>query len=290
MDMSLNRVGLGARRCDYSSQKRRFRCALAATMTFWAAVTAEAGVLFKDDFESGDFTATLGAAKWTNQVKVAVTSSAARSGARSAEFLFVGKTDLAADAWAELRFDLGQTYPSLWIQFEMFVPANYEHRTPVGADNNKLLRLWHTDYGVDKEKVGFSTWKNGDKSKLAADWDSGGGIGPKPQVSQDFIAPSDKGTWLLIKVFAQAAPSSTANGTLKVWKNGTLVIDDTNLMKNFVSTEKHAYRYGYILGWANSGYTSDTRFLVDDVIIATTEADLNAALASPPQAPQLEIQ
>lgn len=255
--------------------------------------STHAAVLYKDDFEVGSLKYVLSAAKWleSDSANVTVSNAVVKSGRYAAKFHFAGNASLSADAdaWAELRFDLGKVTNELWVKYDLYIPANYVHRKAASSNNNKFIRLWGGSY-ADKEKVGLSLWPNGTSSSLQADWDLGGGVGPDGQVVSSFIGASDLGKWMEVKIYVKAATASAA-GTMKVWKNGALVINNTGLMKNYYANETHGYRYGYLLGWSNSGFTQDTDLYIDNVIFGTLEADVGgaAAVTSAPQAPVLRV-
>lgn len=100
------------------------------------------GIIFADDFSSGDLTYTNGSAKWQSPRKVNI---AEKDGNKVADFTFVGSSDLSKDAFAELRFDLGKVYSELWLTYDLFIPSNYHHRDAISSDNNKMFRLWNTN-------------------------------------------------------------------------------------------------------------------------------------------------
>lgn len=250
-------------------------------------------VIFQDDFSGGNLSKTQSGAQWGPNVSVSVVSSPSIVNENSARFSYDGSSDLSKDAFSELRFDLGKLYPELWLQFHLHVPANYEHRDAQGTDNNKILRLWGASYN-DNEKLGLSTWLGSSgSSQMIADWNrQGQGIGPKGQAYSSFITSADRGKWMKVRVQVIAASSSTRPGTIKVWKNDELVIDNHQIVDNYASGEPHAYRYGYLLGWSNSGFNVNTDFHVDGVVFATSSADLNGEISgqSPPNPPKIDVQ
>lgn len=254
------------------------------------ALSSHATVLFKDDFESNSFSTTLSGAKWLDRSSVTVSPSVAKSGKYSAQFHFAGNSSLAesADAWSELRFDLGKQNKELWIKYDLYIPSNYAHRNASGTNNNKFIRLWGNNYD-EKGKVGLSLWPNKGYSSLQGDWDEGPGIGPNGNASSNFITASDLGKWMTVKIYVKSPTSSSAPGTMKVWKNGTLVIDDTNQLKNYFSGEANAIRYGYLLGWSNSGFTQNTDLYIDNVIFGTQESDVADQAGSAPKPPVLKV-
>lgn len=266
-----------------------FLLSLSAAMQTHSA----AAVLFSDDFEAGNLSKRVGNASWNASTSVSVATDQAVSGRYAARFTFNGSSSISEDAFAELRFDVGALQQSLWIQYKLFVPSNYVHRNGDGATNNKLIRLWGADYG-DVEKVGYSMWARSGMSSVATDWNyNGQGIGPKDGEYSNFITSADLGRWMTIKIFVQAATSSRL-GTMKLWKNGQLIIDDSNKINNYWSSNPHAYRYGYLLGWSNTGFTNTTYMYIDDVIFATAESDLGGSVSdtvppAPTLSPQIQV-
>lgn len=107
----------------------------------------------RDGFESGSIAGPL----WIGTTSVSASADRAHAGSYAARFRFAGNTALDADAFSELRFDLGAVYPELWVRYRLYIPDNYIHRDATGSDNNKFIRLWGSTYD-DLEKVGASLW------------------------------------------------------------------------------------------------------------------------------------
>jgi len=235
---------------------------------FCNSVSAE--IIFRDDFGSNNFSKVQNGASWGQRTAVTASNQSAR-------FLFSGKS--SGHAFSELRFDLGAAYREVWLQFRLFIPSNYKHRKFSNANNFKFLRIWPRNYR-DREKVGFSNWQSrsgSSGSRLVADWAvNGQGLGPKGDRVDPFISEADRGKWMTVKIHVKAAASSSQHGTLRVWKNGNLVLNNNGTVNNYHSGEGHAYRYGYLLGWANAGFDKDTIIYIDDVIFATSEGDLGS--------------
>ncbi len=90
----------------------------------------------------------------------------------------------------------------------------------------------------------------------------------------NFIAAPDLGTGMQIMVHVEAA-TPEVKGTMQIWKNGVLIIDNPNKIDLYKKGSIHAYRYGYLLGWANTGFDEDTDLYIDDVVFGTTRADVD---------------
>ncbi|WP_157677789.1 heparin lyase I family protein [Marinobacter sp. es.042] len=274
---------------------RLLRCLFAFYLSFLVGVSSAHGeIIFEDDFTGFDFSKSMSGAGWDSQRSVNVVDAPSVVNAGVAQFLFEGSSDASGDAFSELRFDLGKLYPEVWLQYYLFIPANYFHRDAPGPDNNKILRVWGTSYD-DVEKVGLSVWagSSGD-SRLIVDWNRGGdGIGPKGEGVGSFIGASDRGKWMKIRVHLVAAKSSASPGSIRVWKNNNLIINELQTVNNFYSGEAHAYRYGYLMGWSNSGFDEATRINIDGVVFATSADDLEngqGAVQFPPSPPQINVE
>ena len=139
--------------------------------------------------------------------------------------------------------------------------------------NNKLFRLWPDSaaaYGSG-EKLGASTWgadDNDTDATLMGDWteDGSAAIGPgfTEAPVERFFGAADRGAWMDVRVeVVAAAAKETGRATLRTWKNGALVSEEAP--DNFTEGEPHAYRFGYLLGTASSGFDEETSMFVDDV-------------------------
>jgi hypothetical protein len=230
------------------------------------------GIIFSDDFSSGNFNHAVGDAYWNDTTSgIVIAASPTDAGNLAAKFSFN-----PVNVNRELRFDLGDLFTELWIKYDLFIPLNYFASFGISENgNNKIIRLWGNEYG-DWDKVGFSTYVKfpGQTHTYAqVDWDftNTGAIGAFGPIAPDFIEQADAGTWMTIKIHAKAATLS-ANGTFNVWKNGVKVLDTTSIIDNYWPSGTHAYRYGYLMGWANSSIAQTTDFYIDNVIIGTTEA------------------
>jgi hypothetical protein len=251
---------------------------LTVALALAIALPVRAEVLLKDGFDSRDFTAKTGTAHWTDRASVSVANFPQGTSNYAAKFSYNAST-----TWSELRFDLGKLSTEIWVQFDLYIPANYYQAAPAGAtSNNKFIQLWGANYS-EYSQVGICTWANkggSDFSYAQAEWNfNGTGLGASGASAQSFIAAADKGKWVTYRIYVKAATAST-KGTFRTWKNGALVLDNTNVLNGYSASAPNAYRYGYLLGWANSGYTQATDFYIDNVVIGTTQADVD----TPPKA------
>ncbi len=125
------------------------------------AISTQAEVLFQDSFESGDFSHSENGISWTRAVKVSISEENASWGDKAARFFYEGSSSLTSDAWAELAFDLNPDHKikEIWIRYDLFIPANYQHRVTGGSENNKgLAMLWGETYTAPSVRSSFNFW------------------------------------------------------------------------------------------------------------------------------------
>lgn len=218
-------------------------------------------IIVSDDFTSGSM-----ASFWGSQTSTSIVSAAVggRAASNVLNFFFEGKAS-GLDSSAEARFDLGAIYPEVGIVFDLYIPSNYIHRSD-NPSNNKLFRLWTANY-TENEKVGGSMRPEGNYSSAGLDYrtSAGGGMHTtEGGATSGFITEGDKDTWVKITLNARAA-TSEVDGVLEIKKNDVSFVN--HVMTNAFDAQ-HGYRYGYLLGWANSGYINDTEFKADNVVIS----------------------
>lgn len=241
-------------------------------------VSVPAGtILFADGFETGDLSFTQNSARWgggKGTENVSVVSTYPYSGTYSARLRYVG-TVTGGDGWSQLAFDLGASFSEVTIRFKWRIPENYAHRSD-SPGNNKLFRIWPDDgvggedgYGY-REKVGASLFRGASDSSstLWGEWDDGAsGITARGTPFTDFVSASDFGTWADIELYCKMpSAANAANGIIRVTKSGIVALNMTNV-NNWGSGAARNFRYGYLMGWANSGFTNTTDFYIDDVSI-----------------------
>jgi hypothetical protein len=247
------------------------------------ASPVEGALVYFDDFEdaaAGERFVGRGAGgfAWIDLAWVSASDRIARSGDVSAEFAFEGSE--ADGAWSQLAFDLGALYREVTLAFALYVPngeepyggAAYRHR---GGANNKFFRLfpgpdYEGGYGSG-EKVGASFWGQDDGfSHLMDDWAEDGTAAVGPGFAADtvpsFLGAAELGRWTRMRIEVIAATAKGSGpGAIRIYKDGVLVSEEHP--DNFTEGQPHAYRFGYLLGTANSGFDEDTFLFADDVCI-----------------------
>ncbi len=48
-------------------------------------------------------------------------------------------------------------------------------------------------------------------------------------------------------------------------------MNNEDQIENYAANEKHGYRFGYMLGWSNSGFNEETHLLIDNVVFSLLE-------------------
>ena len=206
---------------------------------------------------------------------VPVRDEASPSGCALA-FIFQGSPDPADDGWAEQRFRLGkvngESVRELFVGFVIKTPPNYEHRQPKGPNNNKMLRLWDRDYSKSMVHLGMSSVRRGnsDASAMIVEYSTAKGTGTyNTGPWNPVFRPGGVDT-----VGFYVRLSSGANipdGVIRVWWNRRLVYDHANLPLARVQQAPGSFNglgNGYLLGWADSGFTERTEFHVWRFILA----------------------
>ncbi len=252
-----------------------------------------AGTIFKDGFESGDFTHTENGARW-GSARTSVSTINPRTGNYSAKFLFPGTPD-TEDSFRELRFHLAPNrYSELWIRYDLFVPANLYHRNAPGSDNNKFLALWSGPRsGITGPSLTPNTWPlpSGESNII---------LFARGQIGQDstllfrknywneygrMFEVADRGKWLTIIIHAKYATAANNDGVFRLWKirDGVTIPVINKTDGEWYVPGQPGFDHGYLMGWSNSGFNEDTIFYIDNIEFSTTP--LLDGIISPPRPP-----
>lgn len=241
---------------------------------------------FYDNFESGDLSHTESGFGWNGTSsgpapdgKPVVSTDIARSGSHSVKFTF-GAGGAGDDAWSELRYILGRNMTDVYIQWYQYFPNGTEGLGPKWVhrqdypDNNKFLKLWADSYTSYTVTTGVSTRSksNGD-SVIYTDYGTNqtGGVG-QFGAAQDSVGIDDsrRGRWVKFQWHIKAATSANNDGVIQMWVDDQLVLSNTNLPLYPSGGVGNYFRNGYIMGWANSGFSQTSVTYIDDVTISDT--------------------
>ena len=240
------------------SKIRQLTYIATSTLAFLALSTSASAATFSDGFETGSFAAALDGFRWgvPNDI-VSVTNSLAYSGGRALSFTYPG-TSSGVDSMAQATLVM-PAKSQYWFSYKLYVPSNYVHRTQSsGGSNNKFLAVYSAPYSSPGFQVNFSTQPSSTGgSDLEIHHYNAGREGSVRNAASDFITLSDRGKWLDILVQVAVPTSSTSsNGIMRLWKNGTKIVDVSNL-PSWGGSTNHIDQ-AYFMGWSNSGFNSST--------------------------------
>jgi hypothetical protein len=257
-----------------------------------ATLSAHGQQLFTDGFETANMTHAENSITWAGGAYTSITSAVARTGKYSLRFAY----QAGSDSWTEQRFNLGKDYKELTVEWYAYYPNGIDglgprfiHRNnPAQGDNNKLIRLWKGDpadgadgYGTFYVKVGassdLSSKVTGDESVYAEYGTYGGGVGQGgstgngPGANADpLISDAQRGRWVAMKYHAKVASAANNDGVIELWRDGIQLFSGTKMPMYPANGIGNAFNFGYLMGWANSGFDTTTYVYIDDVRISAS--------------------
>ncbi|HTY05032.1 MAG TPA: hypothetical protein VMC86_00820 [Gemmatimonadales bacterium] len=212
----------------------------------------------------------------------AISADISHSGTQSLKLTYVG-VDTGQDDWEEQYFVLkpaGQGLKEVWMEWYVYFPSNYAYRSKESPNNNKLGYLWAETYSVS------SDLNSGLEYEGPADGDSvhahitlrsapnGTDItnGDAGSYHYGIFDPMTvAGSWHRLRYHVRAATPNgsggySENGTFQVWFDDSLIVQSkpTYVIYTTISPANNLWRNGYLMGWANAGYTNNTSFYIDD--------------------------
>lgn len=207
----------------------------------------------------------------------------------------------AGSSSREKRFSLGGVYPEIWISYWVRVPINYVHGTigpGPGFRNQKWFALWTDTYaGSSEPTIVFNIYdernawsddgKSGESYSTVTISNATNMNSAHREKFPGFIRfPEDQGRWMHIVARYKIASSRGAeDGIVQWWRRWeneaeyTVLSDRSNLGIG-TDTGPAGFTAGYIFGWANGAYESDTEFLMDEFRVSTRSL-LDAQGAAP---------
>lgn len=190
---------------------------------------------------------------------------------------------LSASPNAEQRFNLGRNCPHLWLEYQVYIPANFAHAN-TSPSNNKWAMFWRDTYS----DVTGGTWRVGFEFQTTSgatpdsniramssrwnlnSWTSSNSTGDYLPTGQNATFISDTGPlviddWNTVRIELKAASNqSSSDGIQRMWINGTLFVEiTTGKFWNFDTATDPVdchIRNGYFMGTANSDYAEVTDF------------------------------
>lgn len=236
------------------------------------------GAFFEDSFESGDLskTTTSDGSTWEwIAPALSVDSGDATDGTQSVSMVFGPDAD-ESDSSAQLNFDFGKALSEVWVEYDLYIPSNFNHRSQASVTNNKFFQFnfdGSTYQALTIEYVEGGGGYSDLKRFLSASETPGGSINwpTDAQVNptvENFIGVGaaytmNPGNWYQIRVHFKSSTDGTSDdGTAELFVDGTLIKSLDWAYWN-ISTSGQV-NGGYVLGYANSGFDSATEFRVDN--------------------------
>lgn len=299
--------------------KAACRCLLTLPLLALAN-SANADLLFKDNFSTGDLATYNDYFRWSATIpspgagskSIRQVEGPGGNSINAIRFRYAAlSSGESSDAkhWAERRFHLTSSvdeirsgasstaYPEVWLSYYLWVPANYAHG-PIDPSNNKgFVTLWKDKY-MDQVSAAIDWWQiDGDRSRIGA-WARENGKNTGNRASPSFIRddhripaapsrayvflPHELGTWVHIAIGVKMSSGEhSKDGFIQVLKNGEKVIAWENLNNWHADPALQGYDRGYLLGYANSGFVEETIFYLTDFKFGTTAKDVLPGAAAP---------
>lgn len=287
-------------------------CGSVALVAF-APEQASAEPIFSDGFESADFLHSENGFKWggTNRTSIVRDdgyvvnngkevlvgplperqweNAPESSGRHAMRFYYP-----AGEAHSEQRFSLGGVYDEIWIRYWLRVPINFDMTVSAGTgNNNKFFALWQDAYATKGTggNIQWNFWRqdNGG-ARFTFSMSNADGSGHHGEY-RDFMTIADRGRWMQIVLYAKRASTATSNdGEARIWRRWegetefTLISESTDKNLRPPDAGPAGWQAGYILGWANSAYTENTEYLLDDFTVSATSLLYESAAPKPPEA------
>jgi hypothetical protein len=278
----------------------------AAILALALAFPLQAEEVFFDSFESGDMSATNSDGfDWgkNNRTSVVTRDAAVynngeiyneppgdpdwepKHGDHSLRFRYA-----AGQYMTEQRFDLGRHYNDTWFSYWIRVPVNFTH----GSKNNKFLSVWPREY----DKAGTVTWQTRPNGTGGANlvYQDGGVTSGEVGSTQFISVPDDRGRWMHVVARVKAASSANANdGIIQFYRRWegeesySKIHEKLNSDTWDDSSSEQGLSQGYILGWANDAYDTDTEWFVDQFAVHTASPFDDLTTESRPNPPVLTL-
>lgn len=217
---------------------------------------------------------------WGGSTRATISTERAFAGTRSVRMAYQAAA-AGSDSRTQQNFNLGQNVTEVWFEWQMYLNANYTTRAGESPSNNKWFRLWGDDYNAGN-KVGASTDYSAifdDNTRLRFEYTfrtyADGLIGFGPSGSQSpatSFGGAMKSAWTRVRLHLKMVTTAQNDGVMELWFGSTKVIDFQNVNAKY-DTIRPYWNQGYILGAANSGFTSETLVFVDDFKFYTTDPE-----------------
>lgn len=253
---------------------------------------------FQDDFEGSvdnDFWG--GGRAYTHNASC---SSDPNSSGKSLLLTYPTKSE-GGHSFAEKRFNIPISAQQLEISYRQFVPANYQ-RSP---GNHKNFVLWSGPYGKSASNISISS----------ENWPTSDGASPSVYIGVDgtnyehssikakpLMLENAQGSWQRVHIYVELAEREGDFGVFEIHRNREFLTGTSHpdILSSWgqppvdehieYSSRGNYIDQGYLMGWANGGFTEPTIFCIDDF---TIKANINIRIpdsAARPMSPtQLSV-
>ncbi|ROQ42898.1 hypothetical protein EDB94_3114 [Marinobacter sp. 3-2] len=251
-----------------------------------------AATLVEESFESGGFeqrSMSNGASFRWSPSSVNISDAVSRTGTFSAQFVY-GPDAEGEDSWRELGFRFGSPMSQVWVEYWIYYPDNYLHRTQSGPSNNKFFQLNYNGSPKQLLTVESAAQGNGTSGmrRFLSTTQKPDGSTNWPvndSSTNNFIGDSEDfaiqlGRWTKVLIHYKAGSDGVrSDGRAEVWVNDELI---HGLDWPFWEPDnKGQINGGYILGWANSGFSQATRIYVDDFKVYDSPPEMVGEMSKP---------
>jgi hypothetical protein len=195
------------------------------------------------------------------------------------------------------------------MKYDIYIPSNYNHRSDGTSNNKGFMHLWagiasgyrgdtrtapilgpnfHPNgNGTSNIRMWAGARVNGSTVTLDYHWGYGDGIIETDHTwaelglqgyNANAITQNDFGKWMTITIHAKKASIANNDGIYELWKKDwegaqTKLIDIPDgpwWHTKPDGTDGTGFQYGYLLGWANSGWNEDTTLYIDNIEFSET--------------------
>jgi hypothetical protein len=259
---------------------------------------------FADDFESGTIgnvinsTPTIGESGSTwgkpqtmGSDSVSISDSIAHSGSKSLRFHYSGVSD-GSDNWVEQRFHFAAQHKHVFMRFYIYFPDGnetwgenkYYHRDSSGTDNNKFWRMWALDYKAGSVHTGYMFYPlDGGVSKIKEKHYSEGTESEYSTHDAGWYINDDAlGRWICFEFETKLNTPGELDGITRMWVDNILIHEKTDCnYSSLGETSTNFIQNGYLMGWSNSGFTTDTNIYIDDIVFSDSHIGPTASADEP---------
>jgi hypothetical protein len=226
---------------------------------------------FEDSFAGGQRNNANGFVWSTSHANMSVSTENPRTGTHSLRFRFPPADPGKSDQNAQQSFALGRDLTELWVEYYLWVPNNFVLRGPPdwGNYNNKFIALWNNSYDGAGSITALAEFgrDNDDSStsRMVSSSETDGSIrGKDAYHTPNFVSKAKAGKWTQVRVHYKMSSGLDQPGIWKCWMDGELVWRNRSDWAFFRTGGENYIRQGYLLGAANTGYTDETIFYMDD--------------------------